>query len=75
LPALRHPTRRNIPIGAANQAKRERRDIWTENNCTKGNNHVAIGKENYDVGADGSLMPAKRDQPPPDLRYFKQRSK
>jgi hypothetical protein len=23
------------------------------------------------LGADGMLMPAKKDQPPPDLRYFK----
>ena len=28
-------------------------------------------KENYFVSADGHLMPAKKDQPPPDLRYFK----
>jgi len=29
-------------------------------------------KENYFVSADGHLMPAKKDQPPPDLRYFNQ---
>jgi len=23
------------------------------------------------VSSDGYLMPTKRDQPPPDLRYFK----
>jgi hypothetical protein len=27
------------------------------------------------VSADGFLMPAKKDQSPPDLRYFKQRQK
>jgi hypothetical protein len=32
---------------------------------------VAIGKENYFLSADGRLMPAKRDQAPPDLGYFK----
>ena len=32
---------------------------------------VAIGKENYFLSADGLLMPVRRDQPPPDLRYFK----
>jgi hypothetical protein len=31
-----------------------------------------IGTENYFLSADGLLMPAKKDQPPPDLRYFKQ---
>jgi hypothetical protein len=31
-----------------------------------------IGSENYFLSADGLLMPAKKNQPPPDLRYFKQ---
>jgi len=39
--------------------------------CGEGNNHVGIGKENYFLSADGYLMPTKKDQPPPDLRYFK----
>jgi hypothetical protein len=39
--------------------------------CGEGNNHVGIGKENYFLSADGYLMPTKRDQSPPDLRYFK----
>jgi hypothetical protein len=29
-----------------------------------------IGKENYFMSADGYLMPAKKGQQPPDLRYF-----
>jgi hypothetical protein len=45
---------------------------WHEDLCSEGNNHVVIGKENYFLSADGFLMPAKKDQPPPDLRYFKQ---
>ena len=44
--------------------------IWTENNCTEGLNDVFIGKEQYLLSADGLLMPVKKDQPPPDLRYF-----
>jgi hypothetical protein len=39
--------------------------------CGEGNNHVSLGKENYFLSADGYLMPTKKDQPPPDLRYFK----
>jgi len=27
------------------------------------------------MSADGYLMPAKKDQPPPDLRYFNQQKK
>jgi hypothetical protein len=41
--------------------------------CTEGNNQIVIGAENYFLSAEGMLMPAKKDQPPPDLRYFKQR--
>jgi hypothetical protein len=51
--------------------RRERNPIWFDNNCAENNNHVVIGKENYFLSAAGLLMPAKKDQPPPDLRYFK----
>jgi hypothetical protein len=47
------------------------RPIWAENNCGEFNNHVKIGNEGYMLSADGFLMPAKKDQAPPDLRYFK----
>ena len=39
--------------------------------CGEGNNHVSIGDEHYFRSGDGLLMPTKKDQPPPDLRYFK----
>jgi hypothetical protein len=45
---------------------------WRETSCTEGNNQVFIGKENYFLSADGNLMPTKKDQPPPSLKYFKQ---
>src|ERR1700704_4026793 len=47
------------------------RPRWTENNCMESNNLVAVGKEMYAISADGYLMPVKKDQPPPDIRYFK----
>ena len=48
------------------------RPIWFPHMvCGEGNNHVSIGKENYFLSGDGYLMPTKKDQPPPDLRYFK----
>ena len=50
---------------------REANPIWIENNCATGNHYVVIRNETYFIGADGLLMPAKKDQPPPDLRYFK----
>jgi hypothetical protein len=48
---------------------------WVENTCMENNNHVQIGKEGYMLSADGFLMPAKKNQQPPDLRYFKQPGK
>ena len=51
------------------------RPNWTLASCTEGNNQVVIGSENYFLSGDGMLMPAKKDQAPPDLRYFKQGGK
>ena len=34
---------------------------------------VRVGKENYMISGDGYLMPVRKDQPPPDLRYFPRR--
>src|SRR5215470_13562717 len=44
---------------------------WWENNCMETNNLVAVGKEMYAISADGYLMPVKKDQAPPDTRYFR----
>jgi hypothetical protein len=48
------------------------RPFWREVNCAEENDHVNIGHQVYMLGADGVLMPTKKDQPPPDLRFFKQ---
>jgi hypothetical protein len=53
----------------------DRRPEWLEMNCAEGNTHVHLGNENYFIGADGLLMPAKKNQAPPDLKWFKQRGK
>jgi hypothetical protein len=57
--------------------KRYRREevsqpYWREVSCSENNNHLEIDKQAYMLSADGFLMPTKKDQPPPDLRYFKQ---
>jgi hypothetical protein len=54
---------------------REHRARWRERNWHEANNHVAVGSEHYFLSADDKLMPVKADQPPPDLRYFKQSQK
>ena len=51
--------------------RRDHKPIWFQWNCAEDNHHVLIGKEDYFVSADGLLMPGKRNQAPPDLRYFK----
>ncbi len=44
---------------------------WNETVCAENNVHVMINDEAYFLSGDGLLMPSKKDQPPPDLRYFK----
>jgi hypothetical protein len=46
------------------------RPFWREYVCAENNSHVAIGNETYYLSAEGFLMPAKKDQAAPDLRYF-----
>jgi hypothetical protein len=43
--------------------------------CTENNQHVKIQNDNYMISADGYLMPAKKDQAPPDMKYFNQTRK
>jgi len=54
---------------------RVRNPVWVEAICAEGNQHVRIGTENYMLSADGYLMPTKKNQQPPDLRYFNQSQK
>ena len=54
---------------------RVRKVEWHEDLCMENNNHVMVGKDDYFLSGDGYLMPTKKDQPPPDLRYFKQTTK
>ena len=49
--------------------------IWHFNECSENNPLVLIGKEGYYVNAEGFLMPTKKGQQPPDLRYFKSAAK
>jgi hypothetical protein len=48
-----------------------RQPMWVENVCGEGNGHVQVGSEGYMISADGYLMPTKKGQQPPDLKYFK----
>jgi hypothetical protein len=52
--------------------RRARAPLWFEFVCDEGNHQVVIGNENYAVSGDGYLMPTKKNQPAPDLKYFDQ---
>jgi hypothetical protein len=53
--------------------RREADPAWDFVDCAENNPHVMVGKEYYMISADGFLMPTKRGQPAPDLRYFDRR--
>jgi hypothetical protein len=46
---------------------------WIIGSCSESNMLVGVGREAYALSADGLLMPIKKDQAAPDLRYFKQK--
>jgi hypothetical protein len=62
------------PWTVTKNMRRDRKLQWLEEDCGENNQHVVIGKDNYLMSADGYLMPARKDQPPPDLRYFKRKA-
>src|SRR4051794_4437964 len=57
------------------QRSAEAEPLWREYICAENNNHVEIGHDSYFISADGYLMPSRKGQPPPDVRYFKQPGK
>jgi hypothetical protein len=65
------------PWTVTKRYKREpaQRPVWRESVCAENNSHVEIGGEHYYLCADGLLMPAKKDQRPPDLKFFNQTRK
>ncbi len=44
--------------------------VWRESICAEGNPRLKIGGNNYFLSANGLLMPTRKGEPPPDLRYF-----
>ena len=48
---------------------------WPEYYCHVTNDRIVLGNETYRLNEDGILMPTREDEPPPDLRYFKQPQK
>jgi hypothetical protein len=46
---------------------------WPEYVCGEGNLQIFIGDQHYFISGDGLLMPTRKNQPPPDLRYFERK--
>jgi hypothetical protein len=44
--------------------------LWREVVCVENNLHLKIGNDDFFLSAEGLLMPTRKNQPPPDLRYF-----
>jgi hypothetical protein len=47
------------------------RPVWRENVCAENNPHLRVGQDDYFLSSDGHLMPVRKGQAPPDLRYFR----
>jgi len=63
------------PWTVTKKYNRDRSGDWLEMYCNENSQHIFISGQAYYVSADGHLMPQKKDQPPPDLRYFPQAQK
>ena len=63
------------PWTVTRQYRRVRNPSWVDYSCSEDNMYVYVENETYFIGADGKLMPTRKDQPPPDLRYFNQAQK
>ncbi len=72
LTLIDHALTRPWSVDKIYERSREKFPSWREENCPGVTQLVKIRDQLYFRAADGRLMPAKKDQPPPDLRYFKQ---
>jgi hypothetical protein len=63
------------PWSALKSYRRAQKVLWNEDSCSEGNPHIFIGKDVYFISADGALMPVKKGQAPPDLKYFERANK
>jgi hypothetical protein len=57
-------------IGKRYMRRAEPHPDWVEAYCVEGTALVGVGSEIYYLSADGFLMPSRKGQAAPDLRYF-----
>ena len=58
------------PWNVSRSYRRDPDGEWFMIDCAENNPHVVVGNEFYMLSADGYLMPTKKGQQPPDLRFF-----
>src|SRR5205085_942598 len=67
-----HALTRPWTVAKKYQRLKAENPIWPEDMCVESSELVFIGNEMYFRSGEGHLMPAKKGQRPPDLRYFTQ---
>jgi hypothetical protein len=60
------------PWSVLKSYRRDKEVIWVDNTCTEANPYVTIEGQTYFLSAEGKLMPLRKNQSPPDLKYFNQ---
>ena len=60
------------PWTVTKSMRREREPVWVETVCNEDNLQVNIENEHYMLNSARELMPAKKDQRPPNLKHFNQ---
>jgi len=68
---LDHSLTRPWTVTRSYRRNSDQQPVWNEEACAEGNPLVRIGSDAYFMSSDGYLMPVKKGQAPPDLRYFK----
>jgi len=58
------------PWTVTRKYRRDPKAIWVETVRAEDNYQLRIGGEDYYIGADGDLLPTKKDQRAPDLKFF-----
>ncbi len=58
------------PWTLTRQYRRAKKNNFSDTICALDTAYLILGDENYFISADGFLMPAKKGQKPPDLKYF-----
>ena len=70
IPSVDHALTR--PWTVTRSYRRDPKAIWVETICAEDNHQLRIGNENYYLDADGNLLPTRKDQPAPSLKFFTQ---